>query len=69
MRAEVRQRLAEDGHAERIRPRERPLRIVDAFAHRRVDVACRGDSLRDHVRGFVGEHRDGAQHRETGAPW
>ena len=50
--------------ADRVRPRERTARIVDAVAHREVDVARAGDALHDGVGRLVGEHRDRAHHDE-----
>ena len=50
----------------RVGPGERPARIVDALLHRDVDRVRRGNALDDGIRRFVREHRDDAQHRESG---
>ena len=51
--------------ADRIGPRERPARIVDALLHREVDRRRGGDALHDGVGRLVREHRDDAHHREA----
>ena len=66
MRRKIGQCVANGGYANRVGPRERSARIVDALLHREVDRLRRGDTLHDGVGGLVGQHRDDAQHRKPG---
>ena len=53
-------------HAERVGPGQRSARVVDALLHCEVDGRRAGDALDDRVGRLVGEHRDGAHHRQRG---